>query len=55
MSPVDLAALIMSLRGHCPGIRNIFNSEVALALEYLDGPGSSATKPTIGRSGRSPS
>jgi hypothetical protein len=38
-SPVDLDALTMSLRGHCPGVRGFFNLEVAIALEYLDGPG----------------
>lgn len=35
----DLDELIQSLRGHCPGVRHVFNSEVVLVLEYLKGRG----------------
>ncbi|MDG7024690.1 MAG: hypothetical protein JRN45_09260 [Nitrososphaerota archaeon] len=34
--PLDFDELIQTLRGHCPGVRHVFNSEVALALEFLE-------------------
>jgi hypothetical protein len=37
--PLDFDELITNLRGHCPGVRHVFNSEVAMALEYLKGHG----------------
>ena len=37
--PLDFDVLIQTLRGHCPGVRHVFNSEVALALEFLEGRG----------------
>jgi hypothetical protein len=34
--PMEFDELIQSTRGHCPGVRHVFNSEVKMVLEYLE-------------------